>query len=534
MTEATAICAARKHVQSKDQTNEIALTGEAMIAFISGAQTNVGKSTFYNLKSEQQQALVDQHAPMLNNARPFYSLMILPQGVNDVNKQLIAWNLIEHTLPANEEYTDSEGLRHKHSQQTKWENELILQAFENMSVPRVFDFIADLQKRRVTKKRALYLIRAYLQRNRSKWPLWAIKYRTDFKRALRHVHVKFNNNDRNNDPVLITIWRYLKYNEHENCPQLIQDYVAVQNGDQSKLANLPSSVAEGFMTKFGLSTDEFWKLFTSGGGQFTQKEKRTKAESVRKAGASTGFNMKSARLFDLLVYLRSLDQLPKPEAEIRELLTMKAKEVAKTLAFSLEKVGLILDTSISMSGTKDQPYHPMLRGLAISLVLEQVSEGFKEYRTTESNQLFPVLKNQSNYAGALIKALKDGCETIIFVGDGYENAPFEGMLHSMLYALKKKIDKKNKIMILHFNPVFASEAMDVRSLSSVAASIGIRTVDGLNEAMFLAVAKHKPMLAVAKFAGHLLKLQKPKTAELMPQAIRKAIADKKLLTDEKV
>lgn len=530
MSRTTAVRATRKHVAPKDdESRELVLTGDAMIAFISGAQTNVGKSTFYNLKDEQRQALVDQHTPMLNSARPFYSLMMLPRGVNDVNKQLIAWNLIEGTLPAVDEYTDEAGLRHKYSQQTMWENEIILQAFESMPAPRVFDFIVDLQDRRVTKKRALFLIRAYLERNKQKWPLWAIKYRKDFKRVLRHAHIKFNNNGKNDDGMLRMIWRYLKYDEHENCPQLIQDYVAVQNGDQSKLAKLPSSVAEGFMTKFGLSKDDFWKLFTTGGGKFTAKEKRTKAESVRKAGSSTQFDMNRAKLFDLLVYLRSLDQLPKSEAEIKKLLKSKAKDVADTLSFSLDKVGLILDTSISMSGTKEQPYHPMLRGLATSMVLEQVSNGFKEYRTTESNQLFPVLKNQSNYSESLIKALKDGCETIIFVGDGYENAPFEGMLHSMLYALKKKIDKKNKIMILHFNPVFASEAMDVRSISSVAASIGIRSIEGMNEAMFLAVAKHKPMLAVAKFAGHLMKLQKPKTAELMPQAVRKAIASKQLL-----
>lgn len=465
------------------ETQNLTLSGQSLISFISGAQTNIGRGTYYNMASEQQQALLDQHAPVLQHARPFYTLMSLPVGVNDVNRQLISWNLIDHTMRET-------GLRpDEHSPITKWENEIILQSLENMPVTRVFDFFVQLQDKKVTKKRALFLVHEYLKRHKNSWDLWAVKYRTDFKRVLRHAHTQ-------KDADLLKVWRYLKYGEADGCGQLIHDYEAVRNGDQDKLAKLPSSVAEGFMTKFGISKEDFWKMFQQKGGKFTAKEKRTKAQSLKKVNVDTGFDMEKAKLFDLLVYLRACDRLPKPVQVIKKLLKAKAKKIAEGLSFELENVGLILDTSKSMVGTKDQPFHPMLRGMAISLVLEQVSKKFKEYRTNKSASLFPKLTDQSNYADAVLQALKDGKTTIIIVGDGYENAPYEGALHALLFAYKKKADKKNKLMVLHFNPVFASETLDVRPITEMASYVGIRDVEGMNESMFLAIAKQQPMLAV--------------------------------------
>jgi hypothetical protein len=124
------------------------------------------------------------------------------------------------------------------------------------------------------------------------------------------------------------------------------------------------------------------------------------------------------------------------------------------------------------------------------------------------------------------QALKDGCETLILLGDGYENAPFEGALHQLLFTYKKVLDKKNKLMILHFNPVYAAEAKDVRSITELAAQVGVRQIEGLNEAMFLAVAKSKPMLAIQKYLKHLVSLQNDACKRLMPEPIKKMVEAK--------
>jgi len=531
-TKSVAKMSTKSVVKKKTEIKkDIALSGEALLSFISGTQTNIGKATFYNLADEQRQAMVDMHAPILQHARPFYALMSLSAGINDVNKSLIAWNLIETTAPAVDERQDINGLKHKFSQQSWWENEVILQSFQNMSVPRVFEFLTSLQERHVTKKRALYLIHEYLRRHAGSWALWAIKYRKDLKRVLRHAHIKSNIFTEQQKTILTKLWRYLKYNEHEGCPQLILDYIDVQNGNKEKLAKLPETVAEGFMTKFKMSREEFWKLFTTSGGQLTAKEQRTKATAASKAGSTTGFDMRKARLFDLLVYLHSLNRLPKSEDEIKDLLDKKAAEAANGIAFTLEDTAVILDTSISMQGTKEQPYHPMLRGVAISMVLKHVSNKFKEFRTNGGTELFPVLKNQSNYTDSLLQALKEGYKTIVVVGDAYENAPYENAFHQVLYAFKKKIDTENKVMILQFNPVFASEAMDVRNISPIASATGVREIGALNESMFLAVAKFKPMLAISKFLNRLVLQQNDRAKSLMPESVKLMIeSGTKLLT----
>jgi hypothetical protein len=511
------------------------LAPDMLLSFISAVQTNIGKSTFYNMAEEQQQSLASMHEPIFNAVRPFYTLMMLPQGTNDVNKQLIAWTLIEHSEKAVDMYKDSKGITHQYSQQTMWENELILQIFENMPVTRVFDFFSMLQEKRVTKKRAIFLIHEYLRKNKKNWPLWAIKYRKDFKRILRHSHINYSRFENEDKEMLTFIWRYLKYNEYDKCPELIKDYVDVQNGDQSKLVKLPVTVAEGFTKKFSLTSEQFLNLFSNEGGQFTAKEKRTKDLSVKAAGASTGFDIRKTDLMDSLIYLHSAvmnkTELPMSVTKLKQLLDEKATAIAKHLSFTLDNVAVILDTSKSMIGTDDQKFHPLLRGMAISAILKHVSNGFKEYKTSESDDkyLFPLLKDQSNYSDALIKALQDGCTTIVMIGDGYENAPFAGAVHQILFTYKSKIDTKNKLMVLHFNPVFAAEAKDVRSISNIASSVGIRSISSLNEVMFLAIAKQRPLLAATKYLNHLLTLQSDKALRLMPQAVKSLLSGNNIL-----
>jgi len=257
------------NLQTQDSSDDTAnesrqvtrLSGDALISFVSATSTNIGKSTFYNLKEEQRQALIDQHAVVMDNARAFYALMALPKGVNDANKQLIAYNLIKNKVR-------EDGLKdHEHSPTTKWENELIFQVLDNMQPNRVFDLFQNLIKNKGLR-RSRFIMLEYLQRNKRSWELWAIKYRKDFKAILRHAHT-------GGDETLLKLWRYLKYDEMDGFRGVIKDYEAVKGGDQSKLAKLPISVAEGFAQKFGLSKADFEKLFSEGGRKTHSKGEET-------------------------------------------------------------------------------------------------------------------------------------------------------------------------------------------------------------------------------------------------------------------
>jgi len=509
----------REAVERKDLN--LSLSGDALVSFISGASTNIGKETFYNMADEQKEALKTQHKVVLKKVRPFYTLMALPSGVNDVNKQLIALNLIENTLR-------EVGLKdNEHDPTTKWENEIILQAISKIPVTRLFDFFLDLKDKKISNKRTIYIIKRWLYENKGKWGLWAVKYgsashsKSIFKLLLRHY---LKNGKPSKEKRLNIIYRYLQYKEvSDKLPSIVHDYEAVKKGNKNKLSKLPITVAEAFAkNKFGMDKDTFNDLFVKKGGQLTSKEKRIKSKSMEKSGVSTGLDVKKLDLFDLLLHLNAQDSLSKEERiEARKLIARKAKDQAKSMSISFDKVGLILDTSKSMYGSKKEAFHPLLKGLAISAVIKEISNSFKEYRMHDAKGLIPKLKDSSNYIDPIRKAIKDGCNTLIIVGDAYENSPWEGAFHQYLYVYKKKIDRKNKLSIIHLNPVFASEAMDVKALSNLAPQIGIRSVKGLNESMFLAVAKHNPIMAVKSYIKHLITLQNDKAKELMPKHIRK-------------
>jgi len=510
--------------ETPSNVQQLKLTPESLMSFISGTSTNIGRGTFYNLPAEQQQALVDQHEVVFKSLRPFYALMALPNGVNDVNKQLITYTLARNTIRET-------GLKdNEHSPQTKWENEVILQCLMNMQPNRVMDIFVKLGEKKINSKRTHYFIHEWLKRNKNKWSLWAIKYRKDFTRVLRHIYQLKLSKDKN----LLNIWKYLKEGNTKGCDQIIKDYEEVRAGNKNKLAKLPSSVAEGFMTKFGMTKEAFWDLFTKKGGTFTAKEKITKATSVAKAGAKTGFDMNKAQLFDLLVYLKSLDSLPRKESLLRELLEKKGKDIAAKLTFKLEKVALIIDNSKSMIGTKTGQYHPLLKATAMSYVIRHISDEFKEYRTNGGEELIPTVGDQSNYADCVMQALVDGYETIILVGDGYENAPFEGALHELVWTVKKKMDKKDKFLFIHFNPVFASESLDVRAISNLIPQIGLRGMEGLDESMFLVIAKQKPMIAMKRYMQYLIGLQNSRAKELMPADVKKLANPRTKLLDNKI
>jgi len=492
------------------------LTSDQLLGFISGCQSNIGRTTFYNLAEEQKKAMISQHEQVFKNSRFFYSLMMLPEGVNDVNKQLMALNLIRNTLR-------EEGLKdHQADPTTQWENEIMLQIFNNMPIPRVFDFFLTLQEGKINKKRAVYVVRRFLNEHKDSWGLWAIKYRTPMNRILRHIHVK------KSELKLSTIHQYIRMGVVDsNTPDVIRNYEKVRNGDSDLLASLPYTVAEGFQTKFGLSKEEFDKLFVKKGGKFTAKEKRLKSKAVEKSGESTGLDISKLKLFDLIVHISAQSRLPDTVTNIKKLISKQAKKVARTLSFDLKDVGVILDTSLSMYGTKQNPNHPLYKGMALSAVFKEASKGtFKEYRTNPSTGLIPSLKNQSNYADSVLQALKDGCKTIVIIGDGYENAPYEGATHNILYTYKKKLDPQNELVVLHLNPVFASESLDSRNITSLAPQIGVKGIEGLNESMFLAIARNNPKVALEGYARHLVEFQNEKAKAIMPVGLKELLADK--------
>lgn len=504
------------------------VSAEAFMSFISSLTVNIGRATFYNLKEEQRQVMIDQHQLIFERIRPVYALLMLPEGINDVNKSLILYNLITHT------YRDPNLKSHERDALTQWENELGVYMLRHMQPNRVLDLFEMLVDQKVTNKRAFNLFHTYLAKNDRSWPLWALKYRKQLKKCLRHFHTGIRS--KNTD--LAQIWRYLKYDEiNDNSPELLQDYVKTQQGSVDHLFKLPLTVAEGFREKFNLSMKDFTNKFTQK-GKLSNKEKRIRTVSVAKATndeATTGFDFRKASLFDALVFLSSGAKVGNMyQGNIRHHIRLKAMKIAEKLPFGFDNTAIIFDNSVSMYGTGDQKLHPLLRAIAVSWIIQTSGIGNIEFLTngTSGSKIIPQIGNQSNYADTIIGALATGeFKNIVIIGDGYENAPFQGAAHQIIYTFKKKIDTENKVSFFHINPVFSAESKDVRSISELAPAVGVRDIETFPETMFLAMGKSRPTIAARVYLQNLLEIQPERAKEMMPQNVENALTRdvKKLL-----
>jgi hypothetical protein len=209
----------------------------------------------------------------------------------------------------------------------------------------------------------------------------------------------------------------------------------------------------------------------------------------------------------------------------KTLISYTAQKIAHSIPYHFENAAVILDTSLSMSGNKETKNHPLYRSLAISAVINELSSIFTEYRIHDTNSLIPRLHAQSNYSSALLAALKAKHDYIFILGDGYENSPYEGASNQILNAYKNSIDDKDKTKIIHFNPVFASEAKSVRSLFTIEkyASVGIRDAQSLTPALFLAISRQDKLLALKAYFSELLKLQNAEAKALQPKEAAKLL-----------
>ena len=474
-----------------------------VLRFVAGTQTTTGKATYYNLAEDQRQAMRDAHAPVLETERILYALMALLPGATDINKLTIAHNLL--STPCSRD-------------QKRWENQIILQSWDNMQANRVLNFI---RHSRVNNARTRWVMKTYLRNNNRNLALWAIKYRRQFKMWCDHLHLPYEfhkavrfaygarERGRSWGVPLLDAYAILR----------AMPAVPVTHSIKTCLKQLPFTIAEGFVNKFNLSRADLLELFSGDdGGKMTVKEKSRQAREGGRVGVDTGFDIKKADLFDALVHYNGVE-IPDRAAQdyAGKVLLKAARRALRAGDMNFGDVGVVLDTSASMAGTEAGKDHPLLRSVAISYMLKVMSHKCTVYHTAyQEDRLIPKPKKGSNYAKATIDALKGGHDTIFIVGDGYENTPFEGALQQVLFTFKKKIDTENQVPVIHLNPVFAAEQGDVRQIASLAPTAAIRDHKSVGAAVFLGLSKTHPEQALMGYMGYLKSLQNEVCSQMLP------------------
>ena len=242
---------------------------------------------------------------------------------------------------------------------------------------------------------------------------------------------------------------------------------------------LPLTIAIGFNNKFHhVDQKSFLEKIKS---RMTTQEKLLLQEKAKKEEVEIKIDFSKYDLRKLLLYLRVAEK--KPE-EIEFIIRKAIRKITKNISFRFNKIRVVLDNSASSYGSEERKYHPIATAQAISMVLNELSEDFKEYRTYESNDLLAPCVGASNLAIPLIKALKDKPEAVFILSDGYENQP-AGACEQVIKIFKEKFDKEDKIKIYHFGTTFAAETEKVRSLGESIQSVGIQNIEEIGIALLL-------------------------------------------------
>ena len=502
------------------------ITPDELIGYLNAVSSGTKKGTFYNMSDEQIGALNDKISKMVSTFRPFAALMALSPSTTHDARIATAMQLMSSKASVQD------------NDARKWETTIIRESLDLMPVTKVFDlfqYLIGYRREQNGKKRVLRkskkaiggsfvkgMIKEYLRRNARRLSLWSVKYPKDFRRVARHIHLSpsefkgvgyvFTTEDKHP-----AAGRTPFQEKAEKVKESPADIIPTE------LWELPYENARGFaLGKFGISKEDFEKKFSELGRK-TIKEQMTSAKRTQEAGGVSTFDPAKARsLFELFVYLGGQESIP---AKAAEWVDKVAKKEASRIGLNIKNAAVIVDTSLSMFGTKATKRHPLYKAMAIARIIEKSSDSCKIFYTTpqSDNVVIPKLHGSTSYAQSVIDALKDGCEQIFLVGDGYENAP-EGLTHRVLYAFKKKIDVDDKISFLHLNPVQAAESLGgVREMSSYAPSAGISNVQGISASIFIALAKTYPLKALETYFSELVRLQSEETKALMPADYQKLL-----------
>jgi hypothetical protein len=439
-----------------------------LVEYLSFACTGTGQATFYNIKQEQENILKDLHAIALGENRRIYALSgLLP--MNDRSKQMVLFNLLASG---------------KQTQAPELEWRAIESICGTLPFNRTLNLLLEIKEKGInnsrTRRLGAWLWKRYGDAYR------VIKYRAKFRALLRHCHIP-----EGKDPGLAELHRWLfdrvrdselvEYN-----PMLKARLAAVK--DYDSLFALPFDIAKDMaICLHNQKADTFTQEFASR-GRLTRKEEL-------RAQATAGIEV-NYRKFTLLELLRHLYAHPEESTKIAPLLTEKANSLASKLTL-LPKVALVIDNSLSTSGSAQRAYYPVA-------VIEAIARVLLAVKTSEVTAYYtgePFDGTRFKPQGAtplrepLVQALVARPDLIIILSDGYENIA----AGSVAQIVNTKAVKASQIGIVHLNPVAAAESMGTKKLADSIPSLGISNLEQLPLLTLLVQAYQQPQLLEAFF-----------------------------------
>ncbi len=437
--------------------------------FLNAANTSTLQKEYYTKPDEQAKKVFKLHDEMISKHRDLYTTAVL-LPINDLHKQLIIKNII-----TNKDATKA---------QIDFENNLILDSLRKIPTNRAYKTFDILMRSKINNTRLRWLMRQFL-RERRDVVFESVKYKRLMKAMLKHAHINSTKILKDKE-----IEYFLFDKEDKVTKDIYKNYFKAKK-DKTAMYKLPASIAEGFKSLHKVSDKDFLKNIK---GNLTKTEKRRVQNRAEKAGVKVEYSIKGDNPVNILKFLRVAENrnLKNDYKEFDKACKIKAEKLFEY--FEFDNVKIVLDNSASMYGSDEKKNHPISVAEACAHVLKYLSDETEVISVPNKGDLLVNTDGETKIAEGLIKDIEgidiDKDNIIFIISDGYENAP-AGLSDQIILAFKKKLDKKEKTIIIHLNPVFAPEAEDVKKLSDQIQTYGIRDTRQLFLVLLLAIIRNK-------------------------------------------
>jgi len=428
---------------------------EDLVMFINACLSCTGQREFYDDYNGQKVSLDFLHDYILGNYRLLYC-RTLATGINHFNKIQIILKLLatgQKTIP---EYR-------------REENSLITATLHSLPPHRAWSLMLQIRKQHINNSRARAIVKYYItSRSSKRLEFEAVKYRSKLQAIATHNHLKL---EKELNSFLFRHWE--KSFQTELFEQFRQGHYSAK-----AIYKLPFTIAEGLAEKHNIPRQVFLTQIEK---QMTVHEKLRMQNSAEKAGVAIEIEANHLSLTKLALYILSLclDTRQKRRDELHQAMQESADSVLKRSALQFGRVAAVLDRSYSSSGSSEKRRRPLGIALAIHYLLRAAAKEYQAFWTVPiSEPLLVTPYGQSNLATPLLSALAWQPELVLIVSDGWENDP-PAATSELLRVYRRKIDTKGQTSIIHCNPVFNADDFNLKQLSSLIPTVGLREAEDL-------------------------------------------------------
>ncbi|THV36435.1 hypothetical protein [Glycomyces buryatensis] len=443
---------------------------EDVLLFVNAAIASTGQREFHSDVDAQRWSLEFLHEYMLVNYRDLYAAT-LTLSVNDRNAATIILRLLQtgrDVSPA----------------QRALEGRLIAKALRALPTNRVYRLFTALRRERVNNRRTRAIMREWLS-ERPDLTFDAIKYRSAFRDAVRHAHLRVDDLPHTSGDAageLAAVLFNWRSTGRFRTPQF--ETWRRAHFDRRAVFELPYTVAEGFAAKHRITRVEFLEKIAP---QMTRGERLRLQRSAARVGAtgvaSDFTDLSRMPLTRLAAFVLALPVVVRESrrAELAGALRAAALRVVGPRAGTWGSVAAVLDDSYSSSGSSEKRRRPLVVALASHFLLEALATEYRPlWLSGDVDPLMARARGVTALGDRILDGLESRPELLIVVSDGWDNAPV-GMAAAVLRVWEERIDPARSTTVAHLNPVFDAAGLQVRRLSPSTPTVGIRDAENLPE-----------------------------------------------------